>query len=167
MRLIQNQHVDPGLYPEESVHLPALIGEYTDELIGYVKAAHPNCRYEVLYPTDVNDTAWGRIVNYPDAAWTPAKLDVLKTESFSFTFDRNLNKSKYSVEFSFSKGFSRAKSAFLVGPGDSTTTWRKEVGMAMAAGVESIVLFALDQFCLIGYSPSNSRISRRSARQGA
>lgn len=167
MRLIQNQYVDPGLYPEESVHLPALIGEYTDELIGFVKAAHPNCRYEVLYPTDVNDTAWGRIVNYPDAEWTPAKINVLKTESFSFTFDRNLKKSKYSVEFPSSKGFLRSQSAFLVGPGDSTTTWRKEVDMAMAAGVESIVLFALDQFCLIGYSPSNSRISRRSARHGA
>jgi len=166
MRIIGNQYVDPATFPEESMHLPSLIGEYTDDLISFVRAAHPNCRYEVLYPTDVNDTAWGRIVNYPDAAWTPAKLDILKTESFSFTFDRDLNKSKYSVEFPFSKGFPRSKSAFLVGPGDSTTTWRKEVGMAMGAGVESIVLFALDQFCLIGYSPLMSHLSRRSAQQG-
>ena len=167
IRVIPNQHVDPELYLEESIHLPALIGEYTDDLIAFVKAVHPSCRYEVLYPTDVNDTAWGRVVNYPNAAWTPTKLDILKTESFSFTFDRNLNKSKYSIEFPFSKGFPRTKSAFLVGPGDSTTTWRKEVGMAIAAGVESIVLFALDQFCLIGYAPSTARISRRSSRQSA
>ena len=166
MRVVGSQNVDPASFPQESVHLPSLIGEYTDALIAFVKGAHPNCQYEVLYPTDVNDTAWGRIVNYPNAAWTPEKLDILKTESFSFTFDRNLNKSKYSIEFPFSKGFPRSKSAFLVGPGDSTTTWRKEVSIAMAAGVESIVLFALDQFCLIGYSPLMSRVSRRSVQQG-
>jgi hypothetical protein len=38
-----------------------------------------------------------------------------------------------------------------VGIGDYTTPWQKERRAAVAAGVESVVLFALDQFCLIGY----------------
>jgi hypothetical protein len=164
MRVIPNQYVDPAQFPEEAEHLPRLIGEYCDAIIEYVRSYHPNCRYEVLYPTDVNDTAWGRIVNYPDDSWTPAKLDALKTESFSFTFDRNLNKSRYSVEFPASKGFSPSTSAYLVGPGDSTTTWKKEVKMAYGRGVESIVLFALDQFCLIGYDLPLFRGVRRSTR---
>lgn len=165
MRVIPNQYVDPEDYPEEAEHLPNLIGEFCDDLIDHVKAAHPNCRFEVLYPTDVNDTPWGRVVNYPVNSWTPAKLDSLKTESFSFTFARDLEKSKYSIEYPFSRGFPRSKSAFLVGPGDSTTTWRKEVRMAMARGVESIVLFALDQFCLIGYPLPLTGEGRRSAHR--
>ena len=166
MRVIPHQYVDPGDYPEEAEHLPRLIGEFCDELIRYVRGFHPNCRYEVLYPTDVNDTAWGRVINYPKDSWTPAKISVLKTESFSFTFERNLNKCRYSIEFPENKGFSPAQSAYLVGPGDSTTTWRKEVQMAFARGVESIVLFALDQFCLIGYHLPLFRGDRRSTRQG-
>jgi len=166
MRVIPHQYVDPGDYPEEAEHLPRLIGEFCDELISYVRGFHPNCRYEVLYPTDVNDTAWGRVVNYPEDSWTPAKLSALKTESFSFTFERNLNKSRYSVGFPASKGFTPAQSAYLVGPGDATTTWRKEVKMAFARGVESIVLFALDQFCLMGYALPLFRGPRRSTRHG-
>lgn len=167
MRVVPHQYVDPSLYPEELEHLPRLIGQFCDELIAYVRTFHPNCRYEVLYPTDVNDTPWSRIVNYPTDSWTPGKLDVLKSESFSFTFERNLNKSRYSVEYPTSKGFSPSKSAYLVGPGDSTTTWLKEVQMAYARGVESIVLFALDQFCLIGYDLPLFRGARRSSRQGS
>lgn len=167
MRVIPHQYVDPSLYPEEAEHLPKLIGRFCDELIEYVRTFHPNCRYEVLYPTDVNDTHWGRVVNFPTDSWTPEKLEALKTESFSFTFERNLNKSRYSIEFPASKGFVRSKSAYLVGPGDSTTTWLKEVQMAFSRGVESIVLFALDQFCLIGYELPLFRNVRRSARHGS
>jgi hypothetical protein len=151
MRFIGNQYVNPADFPEEAAFLPSLIGTFTDEIRAYVLAAHPNCRFEVLYPTDVNDNAWGHVVNYPDAAWTPAKLTTLKTESFSFTFARDLNKSKYSIGYGVGKGFTRTQRCFLVGPGDSTTTWEKEARIAKKQNLESIVLFALDQFCLIGY----------------
>jgi len=167
MRVVPHQYVDPALYPEEAEHLPRLIGQFCDELISYVRTFHPNCRYEVLYPTDVNDTPWGWVVNYPTDSWTPEKLTALKTESFSFTFERNLNKSRYSMEFPAGKGFPRSQSAYLVGPGDSTTTWLKEVQMAFSRGVESIVLFALDQFCLIGYDLPLFRGVRRSVRRGS
>jgi hypothetical protein len=151
MRFIGHNMVDPADFAEEAQLLPKLIGEFTDAIRAHLLAAHPNCRFEVLYPTDVNDTPWGHVVNYPDDAWTPAKLDNLKTESFSFTFARDLNKSRYSIGYPESKGFSREKRSFLVGPGDSTTNWQKEVRLAKRENVESIVMFALDQFCLIGY----------------
>jgi hypothetical protein len=151
MRTIGGPEVNPALYPEEAAFLPTLIGGFTDAVIAHVRATYPNCRFEVLYPTDVNDTAWNTLVNYPLAAWTPAKLDNLKTESFSYTFARDLNKSKYTVTFGETKSFPRNKRSFLVGPGDSTTRWQKEARFAKAQNLESIVLFALDQFCLIGY----------------
>lgn len=164
MRFIGNNTADPAAFPEELELLPKLIGEFTDAIRAYVLAAHPNCRFEVLYPTDVNDTPWGWIVNYPDAAWTPAKLTNLKTESFSFTFARDLNKSKYSVGYGESKGFPRNQRSFLVGPGDSSTTWEKEARMAKKQNLESIVLFALDQFCLIGYPVPFWRKQKRARR---
>ncbi|MBM3766723.1 MAG: hypothetical protein FJW32_15135 [Acidobacteria bacterium] len=166
LRFIGNNTVAPAAFPEEGAFLPSLIGAFTDAIRAHVLATHPNCRFEVLYPTDVNDTAWGHVVNYPDAAWTPEKLDCLKTESFSFTFARDLNKSKYSIEYPASKGFAKTKAAFLVGPGDSSTTWQKEARMAKARNVESTVLFALDQFCLIGYPVPFWRGLRKGRRLG-
>jgi len=164
LRYIGDQNVDPADFPEEAAFLPSLIGAFTDEIRDYVLDAHPNCRFEVLYPTDVNDTPWGRLVNYPDAAWTPAKLSTLKTESFGFTFSRDLNKSKYSIGFGEGKGFPRNQRSFLVGPGDSSTTWQKEARIAKNQNLESIVLFALDQFCLIGYPVPFWRNKKKSSQ---
>ncbi len=164
LRFIGNNQADTAEFPEEAAFLPALIGAFTDAIRDHVLAAHPNCRFEVLYPTDVNDTHWGRVVNYPDGAWTPAKLTTLKTESFGFTFARNLNQSKYSIGYGEGKGFGRNQRSFLVGPGDSSTTWEKEARIAKKQNLESIVLFALDQFCLIGYPVPFWKRQRKSRR---
>jgi hypothetical protein len=59
-------------------------------------------------------------------------------------------------------GFPADKASHLIGIGDYTTPWLREVRMAKAQGVESVVLFALDQFCLIGYPAPLARSSRRS-----
>ena len=164
LRFIGNNNVNPAAFPEEAAFLPSLIGAFTDDIRAYVLNVFPNCRFEVLYPTDVNDNAWGRVVNYPNAAWTPAKLTNLKTESFGFTFSRDLNKSKYSISYGIAKGFARNMRSFLVGPGDSSTTWQKEARIAKNQNLESIVLFALDQFCLIGYPVPFWKRQRRARR---
>jgi hypothetical protein len=44
--------------------------------------------------------------------------------------------------------------------------WQKEADLAQAEGAESVVLFALDQFCLIGYDVQAQKGSRRSSYQG-
>ena len=38
---------------------------------------------------DVNQTAFNQAINFPTAAWTPAILNVLKTEGFGFTLGRD------------------------------------------------------------------------------
>ena len=43
---------------------------------------------------------------------------------------------------------------------------RKEWEMALSEGVESVVLFALDQFCLIGYAVEAGRSTRRAVLLG-
>src|SRR5208283_5378144 len=90
MQAILDNTVSPADYPQEAQFLPTLIGAFTSQIMTFVRATFPICRFEVLYPLDTNDTAWDSAVNYPANAWTPAALDCLKTESFGFTSARNL-----------------------------------------------------------------------------
>ena len=80
MAAILSQHADPSNFPDECAFLPEPIGEFTSAVMTYVRQAHPDAQFEVLYPPDVNDTALNRLVNFPHAHWTPATLDSLKTE---------------------------------------------------------------------------------------
>ncbi len=131
--------------------LPTVIGNFTAAIMSFVRGTQPACRFEVLYPTDVNQTAFNRAINYPAAAWTPATLTCLKTESFGFTFGRNLDQELGDARFRHALGFAAAQRSHLVGVGDSTAAWLKEARAAEGKRFESVVLFAIDQFCLIGY----------------
>ena len=112
----------------------------------------------MLYPPDVNNFALTRVINYPTSDWTPANLNCLKTESFTYTYDRNLDQSLTSMNSVNSLGFTPSQRSHLVGVSDPSTAWLKEVRLAEGQGFESVVLFALDQMCLIGYTlPSVAR----------
>ena len=115
-------------------------------------------------PTDVNQTAFNRAINYPAAAWTPTALTCLKTEAFGFTFGRNLDQVWATLDFGSALGFAMAQRSHLVGAGDSTAAWLKEVRAAEGKRFESVVLFAIDQFCLIGYDVPLPGGLRRSFR---
>jgi hypothetical protein len=54
-----------------------------------------------------------------------------------------------------------------VGVADATTAWIKEAQFAQGTGFESVVLFALDQMCLIGYELPLPDAFRRSVRMGS
>ena len=164
LQLILDQTRDPASAADEAVFLPSLIGAFTNQIMSFVRSTISNCRFEVLYPRDVNDTAWNTAVNYPRTAWTAAAFDCLKTESFGFTFSRNLNLCKTTINAGQQYGFAPAQRSHLVGIGDSSTPWLKEVRLAVGAGLESTVLFALDQFCLIGYALPLAK-GRRSAKR--
>jgi hypothetical protein len=166
MAAILSQNADPGGYPDECAFLPEAIGEFTSAVMTYVRQAHADARFEVLYPPDVNDTALNRLVNFPHTHWTPSGLDSLKTENFTYTGDRDLNKALASIELPMQLGFGRSQSSHLVGIGEYTTPWSQEQRMAMGEQLDSIVLFALDQFCLIGYRLPLERAARRSRYMG-
>ena len=166
MAVITQHTVDSANYPDEVAYLPSVIGAFTNAIMSHVRASYPACRFEVLYPTDVNQTAFNRAVNYPAAAWTPESLTCLKTESFGFTLGRNLDKGWETLEYGTDLGFTAGQRAHLVGIGDVTTAWLKEARAAKGKRFESVVLFALDQFCLIGYDVPLSEGLRRSFRSG-
>src|SRR4029078_9540109 len=129
---------------------PTAIGNFTAAIMTFVRGTQPGCRFEVLYPTDVNQTAFNRAINYPATEWTPAELTCLKTEAFGFTFGRNLDKSFETLAFGDGLGFTAAQRSHLVGVGDSTAAWLKEMRGAEGKRFESVLLFAIHQFCLIG-----------------
>ena len=166
MAVITTNTVNPANYPDEVAYLPIVIGNFTSAVMSYVRTSQPSCRFEVLYPTDVNQTAFNQAINYPGAMWTPAILTCLKTEAFGFTFGRDLDKSEATLEFGATLRFAATQRSHLAGVGDSTTAWLKEAQAAMGKRFESVVLFALDQFCLIGYGLPLSKGLRRSVRIG-
>jgi hypothetical protein len=92
MQLIPSEHADPMGYPRECAFLAGMIGDFTGSIMAYVRQGHPNTRFEVLYPPDTNDTELCRKVNYPSTAWTPMTLVCLKTENFTYTGNRDLDK---------------------------------------------------------------------------
>jgi hypothetical protein len=158
---------DPAAFPTEVAFLVGLVGAFTDGIMAFVRATYSNCRFEVLYPTDVNQTEFNKAINYPVASWTPAALAVLKTESFGFTLGRDLDKAQGTLDFGQSLGFQAAQRSHLVGCGDPTSSWIKEAQMAEGMRFESVVLFALDQFCLIGYEDPLPETLRRSLQMAS
>jgi hypothetical protein len=152
MSTILSQDADPSGLAQECVFLPSLIGQFTSTIRQFVRQMYSSTLFEVLYPHDVNNTALNRIINYPLNDWTASNLACLKTENFTYTGDRDLNLARESIQFPALKGFPPAQASHLIGISDYTTPWAKERWLAIAAGDESVVLFALDQFCLIGYT---------------
>jgi len=166
MHVFANSNVSPALYPDEAAFLPALIGAFTSAVMSFVRETFPSAKFEVLYPPDVNDFTLTRVVNLPGASWSPANLDVFKTEKFTYTGARNLNKAKESILLPLSKGFSRGRTAHLVGVHNSSEPWDWERRLAEGKQCESIVLFAFDQLSMIGYRLPLGAGERRSAFQG-
>ncbi len=151
----------PAQFPQECAFLASLIGQFTNTVMAFVRQKYPQARFEVLYPPDVNEAPLNGAVNLPQADWAPAKLDCFKTENFSFTYARDLNKARDSILLPMRLGFPPARSSHLVGIGEYTTPWQRESELSEGEGLESVVLFALDQFCLIGYAwPGNGEMKR-------
>ena len=166
MGIIRSQDADPVQYPDECQFLPKLIGTFTSSIRAFVRQTQPGAKFEVLYPPDTNDTALNAIVNFPSNDWTPANLACLKTENFTYTGDRDLDAARTSINLPGTIGFPAAQSSHLIGISDYTTPWQREWNLTLAAGDESAVLFALDQFCLIGYSLPITPPARRSQYLG-
>ena len=166
MACIPNQFTDPGPLTQECSFLSALIGTFTEAIRGFVRSSFPSAQFEVLYPSDVNDTALNQIVNFSVNDWTPTNLACLKTENFTYTAERNLDEAAQSIQLPALHGFPPSQSSHLVGIGDYTTPWQREEQIASGAKLESVVLFALDQFCLVGYGLPLPRSVRRARFMG-
>ena len=150
MHVFADPSNDPTPYPQESAFLPGLIGQFTAAIMAFVRQTYPNAQFEVLYPPDTNDAPLTRVINLP-AQWSPADLNCFKTENFTYTGDYDLDAAVTSIDLPMQLGFTPANSAHLIGIGNYASPWAKEYRIAAGLKMGSMVLFALDQFCLIGY----------------
>jgi hypothetical protein len=166
MGTVTSQNAAPAAFPDECAFLPTLIGAFTQTIMNFVRQSYSNARFEVLYPPDTNDTPLDELINLPRAYWTPATLACFKTENFTYTGNRDLDQARQSIEVPIQLGFPPSQSSHLVGISDYTTPWAKELRLALGAGLESVVLFALDQFCLIGYGLPLDEGMRRALYMG-
>jgi hypothetical protein len=167
MATIASEHADPAQYPDECAFLPRLIGQFTAAVMAFVRQTYPAARFEVLYPPDTNATALDTLINFPAADWTPAALACLKTENFTYTGNRSLDLARASMAVPGAHGFPASQTSHLIGISDYTSPWLREWEIAMAQGLESAVLFALDQFCLIGYGLPLEAVRRRALFMGS
>jgi hypothetical protein len=131
----------------------------------FVRQSYPEAVFEVLYAPDVNEPALARTVNLP-VEWSPARLRCFKSENFTYTGWRNLDKAHASMRLGGELGFPRDRSSHLIGVWDHTAPWKKESELARGEGLESVVLFALDQFCFIGYRVPLAGLGGRSLYMG-
>ncbi|MBI3667256.1 MAG: hypothetical protein HY236_13700 [Acidobacteria bacterium] len=166
MHVFTSNDESPAPYPEEAAFLPSLIGDFTTQISEFVKAEYAQAKFEALYPPDVNDFGLTRVANLPGSPWGPDQLEVLKTENFTYTGARNLNKARASILLPLARGFPRNRMAHLVGVGNSSEPWDWERRLARGEYCETVVLFAFDQFSMIGYRLPLSPGSRRSEFMG-
>ena len=179
MAVIADEYADPSQLPNEVTLLSTLLGRHMASIRTALRSQYPDCRMEILYPVDTNSTtnanpippgesvhdpSLDELVNYPSSEWTPGNYNSLKTESFTYTYARNLTECLQAMAVSAQKGFPYSSRSHLIGISDATAPWVREVDLARSLGLESIVLFALDQFCLIGY-PTPSLPQNRSFRK--
>jgi hypothetical protein len=167
MATIASEHASPAQFADECAYLARLIGEFTAAVMAFVRQTYPAARFEVLYPPDTNATALDTAVNFPAAAWTPGALACLKTENFTYTGSRSLDLARVAMAVPGTHGFPPSQTSHLTGISDYTWPWLSEWEIAMAQGLESTVLFALDQFCLIGYALPLETGVRRALFMGA
>ena len=149
MHVFMDPSDDPAPYPQESTFLPGLIGQFTNAIMAFVRQTYADARFEVLYPADTNAAPLTSVINLP-AQWSPANLDCFKTENFTYTGVCDLNAAAASIELPLRLSFAECASAHLVGIGNYMSPWAKEARFAKELKLDSVVLFALDQFCLIG-----------------
>ncbi len=148
MTVFTTTDVNTALYPDEMAFLSGLIGTFTTAIMNFVRLTYSDAKFEVLYPPDTNDSTLDTAVNLP-TSWNASTLNCFKTENFTYTGSRNLDQAQGSIVLPMQMGFPRNQSAHLVGITGYSTPWEKEARLSLAEKVNSVVLFALDQFCLM------------------
>ena len=168
---------DPGKNSGiDAEFLRARLHEHITDIMAHIRAAHPNARFEVLFPYDVNHPQpagvhqlggpLNRFVNLP-AQWeskATAGFDRLKTEALDFgAWSRDLNLARTAIELPGQLGWPRDSVRHLVPIFNPGYPWDKEVSMALAS-CSIVNLWAWDHVCIFGLTFAKN--DSRSALQG-
>ena len=146
--------------------LRARLRDHVSAIIAQVKTAHPNAKFELLFPYDVNHPEpagihqlggpLNRFINLPIEWETKpdSGFDRIKMEALDFgavvakprscpNGDRIPARSRLAARFG----------APLVPVFRSGYAWEKEIAMATGAGIPYVNLWAFDHVCIYGLPP--------------
>ncbi|MCS6954187.1 MAG: hypothetical protein RMK57_06025 [Bryobacterales bacterium] len=137
--------------------------DYAAAIIAYVRAAHANAKFEVLFPYDVNHPRpagvhqlggrLNRFVNLP-LEWehkASSGLDRFKLEALDFgAWSRDLNLVRTALDFALQLGWPRDSLRHLLPVFRPASAWQKEAVMALGEGFSAVNLWAFDHLCIYG-----------------
>ncbi|MBI3697704.1 MAG: hypothetical protein HY238_23090, partial [Acidobacteria bacterium] len=158
-----NGHVDANF-------LRQTVKDHVDAIRTYVLAAHPNAKFELLWPLDVNDPATRRLNHYINLPleWESkagSGFDTFLIEGFQFAgVDRNLDKVRWMAGYPFEAlSWPRAACRYLMGLFNGGWPWARDYLIARRSRVPVIKIWAYDHLCLFGRAvplPTESRSHR-------
>ena len=144
--------------------------DHVYSLVGTVRAAYANARFEVLLPLDVNYQTpvtvpvgapvggqLNHFVNIPTEWLSPATagFDSLKIEALAFgSALRNLDLARSAMRFGAGTSWPATSRRYLVPAFGTLYPCNKEAQQAFLAGYSEIVLWAIDHVCLYGIDVS-------------
>jgi hypothetical protein len=164
---------------QDANFLRAKLRDHVNAIVTHVRAAHPNAVFEVLFPYDVNHPkpagihnlggSLNRFVNFPSEWADPATcgFDRLKMEALDFgAWSRNLDLARTAIQFPIEVGWPPSKVRHLIPIFRPGYAWEKELGMALASGIQVVNLWAYDHVCIYGW-PVVERSTGKSSFMGA
>ena len=165
----------------DALFLRARLRDHVAAVITHVRSRYPNAISEVLFAYDVNYPTinrdhlgdlggqLNRFINFP-AEWgshTTAGFSRLKVEALAFgSRFRNLNLVREAIEFPLSQDWPLEKIRYLAPVFTHSSTWRKEVAIALGLRIPVVNLWAFDQINIFGLKIAVFHDQSRSTRMG-
>jgi hypothetical protein len=133
------------------------VRDHVAAIRAYVLASHPNAKFEILWPLDVNDPhtrQLNRYTNLPPEweARTGSGFDTFMVEGFQYAgIERNLDKVRWMAGYPFEVlAWPRECCRYLMGVFNAGWPWVRDAASAKKSGLLMIRIWAIDHLCLLG-----------------
>lgn len=155
---------DPGVNGgADATFLRDRLRDHAAAIISHVRQSHPDARFEILYPYDVNyptpvgihnlGGAMNNFVNFP-VEWANKEssgFDRMKMEGLNFgAWTRNLDLCQATMEFPLLRGWPENSVRYLVPVFRAGSAWEREYLMARGLEIPVVNFWAFDHFCIFG-----------------
>jgi hypothetical protein len=171
LHVFQTPNDDPSVngYVDANF-LRQMVKDHVDAIRAHVLTSHPNARFELLWPLDVNDPTTRRLnryVNLPPEWETKdgSGLDTFAIEGHQFAgLDRNLDKVRWMAGYPFRVlSWLRSACRYLMGNFNAGWPFERDYLNARRTRVPLIKIWAYDHLCLFARRlpmPSDTRTHR-------
>ncbi len=173
---------DPGVNSSlDALFLRARLRDHVAQIIAHVQSRYPNAISEVLFAYDVNyptpnqdqfgslGGSLNRFINFP-AEWgshSTAGFTRLKMEALAFgSRFRNLNLARAAIEFPLTQDWPLEQVRYLAPIFTHSSSWQKEVAIALGLRIPVVNLWAFDQMNIFGLKIGHYYNQSRSLKMG-